>query len=140
MATTKHKFQRLVFNPENQNLNDFLDGLQKLAKNAFGVTVQAVIEQLIYANILPHLKKSINQAQLKNGTHEKIVLHLERELDLNCLEAPDELQVNTVTQQPKQQNPEKPKTTLPPLKKARSLSNPVPSTQTQNRPSSKQRE
>ena len=37
MATAKHKFQRLVFNPANQKLIDFLDELQKLAKDAFGV-------------------------------------------------------------------------------------------------------
>ena len=51
MATAKHKFQRLVFNPINQKLIDFLDELQKLAKDAFGVAAQAIIEQLIYANI-----------------------------------------------------------------------------------------
>ena len=59
----------------------------------------------------PHLKKSINQAQLKNGTYEKIVSHLERKLELNGLEAPDELQINTVTQQTTQTNSEKPKPT-----------------------------
>ena len=32
MATAKHKFQKLVFNPANQKLVDFLDELQKLAK------------------------------------------------------------------------------------------------------------
>ena len=37
--------------------------------------------------------------------------HLEKELELNCLEATDELQINTVTQQPRQQNSEKPKPT-----------------------------
>ena len=37
LATAKHKFQRLVFNPANQNLIDFLDELQKLARDAFGV-------------------------------------------------------------------------------------------------------
>ena len=46
----------------------------------------------------PHLKKSINQAHLENGTYEQIVTHLERELELNGLEAPDELQIKTVTQ------------------------------------------
>ena len=44
MATAKHKFQRLVFNPANQKLFDFLDELQKLAKDAFGVAAQAIIE------------------------------------------------------------------------------------------------
>ena len=37
--------------------------------------------------------------------------HLERELELNGLEAPDEMQLNTVMQQDTQQNPEKPKPT-----------------------------
>ena len=97
MATAKHKFQQLVFNPANQKLIDFLDELQKLAKNAFGVDAQAIIEQFIYAKMPPHLKKSINQAHLENGTCEQIVTHLERELELNSLEYPDETQMNTVT-------------------------------------------
>ena len=45
----------------------------------------------------PHLKKSIDQAHLETGTYEQIVTHLERELELNGLEAPDELQNNTVS-------------------------------------------
>ena len=96
MATAKHKFQQLVFNPANQKLIDFLDELQKLAKDAFGVDAQAIIDQFIYAKMPPHLKKSINQAHLENGTYEQIVTHLERELELQCLEYPDETQMNTV--------------------------------------------
>ena len=96
MATAKHKFQQLVFNPANQKLIDFLDELQKLANDAFGVDAQAIIEQFIYAKMPPHLKKSINQAHLENGTCEQIVTHLERELELNSLEYPDETQMNTV--------------------------------------------
>ena len=98
MVTAKHKFQQLVFNPANQKLIGFLDELQKLANNAFGVAAQAIIEQFIFANLLPHLKKSINQAHLENGTYEQIVSHLERELELNGLEAPDEMSIKTVTQ------------------------------------------
>ena len=97
MATARHKFQQLVFNPANQKLIDFLDELQKLAKDAFGVAAQAIIEQFIYAKMPPHLKKSINQAHLENGTYEQIVTHFERELELNSLEYPDETQMNTVT-------------------------------------------
>ena len=97
MATAKHKFQQLVFNPANQKLIDFLDELQKLAKDAFGVAAQAVIEQFIYAKNPPHLRKSINQAHLHNGTYEQIVTHLEKELELNNLEYPYETQMNTVT-------------------------------------------
>ena len=97
MATTKHKFQQLVFNPVNQKLIDFLDELQKLANDAFGVAAQAIIDQFIYAKMPPHLKKSINQVDLENGTYEQIVTHLERELELNSLEYPDETQMNIVT-------------------------------------------
>ena len=97
MATAKHKFQQLVFNPANQKLIDFLDELQKLAKDAFGVAAQAIIDQFIYAKMPPYLKKSINQAHLENGTCEQIVTHLERELELNSLEYPDETRMNTVT-------------------------------------------
>ena len=97
MATAKHKFQQLVFNPANQKLIDFLDELQKFAKDAFGVAAQAIIDQFIYAKMPLHLKKSINQAHLENGTYEQIVTHLERELELNSLEYPDETQTNTLT-------------------------------------------
>ena len=62
MATAKHKFHQLVLNPANQKLIDFLDELQKVAKDAFGVDAQAIIEQFIHAKMPPHLKKSINQA------------------------------------------------------------------------------
>ena len=96
-ATAKHKFQQLVFNPANQKLIDFLDELQNLAKDSFGVDAQAIIEQFIYAKMPPHLKKSINQAHSENGTYEQIVTHLERELELNSLEYPEETQINTVT-------------------------------------------
>ena len=111
MATAKHKFQRLVFNPSNRKLMDFLDELQKLAKDAFGVAAQAIIEQFIYAKMPPHLKKSINQAHLENSTYEQIVSHLERELQKNGLEAPDEMPISTVTQQTPQQNTNKPRPT-----------------------------
>ena len=111
MATAKHIFQRLVFKPANQELFNFLDELQKLAGDAFGVAAQAIIEQLVYAKRPPHLKKSINQVHLEIGTYEQIVSHLERELELNGLDTPDEMPINTVTQQAPQQNSEKPKPT-----------------------------
>ena len=117
MATAKHKFQKLVFNPSNQKLADFLDELQKLAKDAFGKAAHAIIEQFIYAKMPPHLKKSINQAHLENGTYEQIVTHLERELELNGLEAPDELPINNVSQQPRNTNADRPKPTCHHCKK-----------------------
>ena len=53
MATAKHKFQRLDFNRANQKLIDFLDELQKLAKDAFGVAAQEIIEHFTYAKKPP---------------------------------------------------------------------------------------
>ena len=85
MATAKHRFQKFVFNSANQKLVDFLDELQKLAKDAFRIAAHAIIEQFINAKVPPNLKKSINQAHLENGTYEQIVTHLERELELNGL-------------------------------------------------------
>ena len=43
MATAKQKFQKLVFNQANQKLVDFLDELQKLAKNALEIAAHAII-------------------------------------------------------------------------------------------------
>ena len=117
MATAKHKFQKLVFNPANQKLVDFLDELQKLAKDVFGIAAQAIIQQFIYAKSPPHVKKSINQAHLENGTYEQIVTHLELELELNGLEAPDELPINNMSQQPTNTNADRPKPTCHHCKK-----------------------
>ena len=117
MATAKDKFQRLVLNPANQKLIDFLDELQKLVKDAIGVAAHAIIEQFICAKMPPHLKNLINQAHLENGTYEQIVSHLERELELNGLEAADEMPLNTVMQPAPQQNSEKPKPTCQHCKK-----------------------
>ena len=111
MATAKHKFQKLDFNPADQKLVDFLDELQKLAKDAFGIAAHAIIEQFIYAKMPPHLKNSINQAHLENGTYEQVVTRLERELELNGLEAPDELRINTVSYNTANTNAARPKPT-----------------------------
>ena len=111
-------------------LIDFLDELQKLAKDAFGVAAQAIIEHFVYAKRPPHLKKSINQAHLENGTYEQIVSHLQRNVELNSLEAPDEMPRNVLTQQAPQQISDKPKPTCHHCKKIKSLSKSVPSAQT----------
>ena len=70
MAIAEHKFQKLVFNPAYQKLVGFLDEIQKLAKEAFGIAAHAIIEQFRYAKKPQHLKKSIYQAHLENGTYE----------------------------------------------------------------------
>ena len=117
MATAKHKFQKLVFNRAKQKLVDFLNEFQKLAKDAFGIAAHAIIEQFIPAKMPPHLKKSINQAHLEYGTYEQIVTHLIREPELNGLEAPDELQINTVSHNTANANADRPKPTCHHCKK-----------------------
>ena len=49
MATAKHKFEKLVFNPANHKLVYFLDELQKVGKGAFEIAAHAIIEQFINA-------------------------------------------------------------------------------------------
>ena len=72
MATAEHKlFQRLVFNPANQKLIDFLDELQKLAKDAFRVAAQAIIEQFIYAKMPPHLKNQLTRRIWKTARRNR---------------------------------------------------------------------
>ena len=71
----------------------------------------------------PHLKKSINQAHLENGTYEQIVTHLERELELNRLEAPDELQINTMSHNTVNANADRAKPTCHYCKRPRHYKN-----------------
>ena len=97
MPTAEHKFGKLAFNSSNKKPEDFLEELLSLAKDAFGIAAQAISEQLIYAEIPTHLKKSIYQAYLEKSANEQIVTHLERELELNGLEDLDDLQVKTVS-------------------------------------------
>ena len=52
----------------------------------------------MYAKLLQHLRKSINQTNLEYGTYEHIVTHHEKELELNGLKASDQLQIDTVGQ------------------------------------------
>ena len=107
-ASAKHRFNRLFFEPENQKLPDFLKELQESAEKAIGNNAHQMIETLLYAKMPPHLKKSINQVYLENGTYDQIVKHLEREMELNSLEA-DETSVKTqMTVTNKEQEAENP--------------------------------
>ena len=59
MATANHKFQKLVFNPANQKLVDFLDELQKLANDAIGIAATAIID----SQSDPHPEVCVSQSQ-----------------------------------------------------------------------------
>ena len=96
-ATAKHKWHRLVFDPNTMKLPDFLEELNQGAEKAFGDHAQKMIDCLLYAKLPPKLKRSVNMARLENGSYDEIVAHLERELELNALEESDDLPMATMT-------------------------------------------
>ena len=105
-ASAKHRFNRLSFEPENQKLPDFLEEVQESAEKIFGDNAHRMIENLLYAKMPPHLKKSINQAYLENGSYDQIVKHLEKEMELNGLEADEPLVKSRMTVTKKDQKTE----------------------------------
>ena len=68
-ATAKHKWLKLTFDPNTKSLPDFLEELNECAKKAFGDNAQHMIDNLLYAKLPLHLKRSLNLAYLENGTH-----------------------------------------------------------------------
>ena len=79
------------FDPLTQKLHEFLDILKKAAKEAFGSEAQQFIDKAIYAKMPDNVKKILNRAYLEDKPYNDIVLHLEREMRLNGLGAPDEV-------------------------------------------------
>ena len=103
-ATTKHKWQKLTFNPNTKSLSDILEDLNECAERAFGDNAQRMIDSLLYAKLPLHLKRSLNLAYLENGTYDQIVAHLGRELELSGLEIDGELTIPTMTAVPSNAN------------------------------------
>ena len=99
-ATAKHKWHKLVFDPNTMKLPDFLEELNQGAEKAFGEHAQAMIDSLLYAKLPPKLKRLVNMARLENAAYEEIVTHLERELELNGLEEGDDIHVPTMSTAP----------------------------------------
>ena len=87
------------FDPTKQKSHEFLDILQKTAKEAFGSEAQNFIDKVIYAKMPDHVKKILNRAYLEDKPYNDFVLHLEPEMRFNGLGAPDEttlVPLNTV--------------------------------------------
>ena len=98
-AKARCEWDKLHFDPTKQKLHEFLDMLQKTAKEAFGPEAQKFIDKAIYAKMLDHVKKILNRAYLEDKPYNDINLHLEREMRLNGLGVPDEttlVPLNTV--------------------------------------------
>ena len=96
-ATAKHKWHRLVFDPNTTKLPDFLEEVNQSAEKAFGDNAQKMIDSLLYAKLQPKLKRSVNIAGLENGSYDEIVARLERQLELNALEESDDLPMASMT-------------------------------------------
>ena len=105
-ATAKHKWHKLIIDPNTKSLPDFLEELNECAEKAFGDNAQHMIDSLLYAKLPPHLKRSLNLAYLENGTYDQIVAHLERELELSGLENDGELTIPTMTAVPPNDSPQ----------------------------------
>ena len=103
-ATAKHKWHKLLFDPNTKSLPDFLEELNECAERAFGDNAQHMIDSLLYAKLPPHLKRSLNLAYLENGTYDQIVVHLERELELCGLQNGGELTIPTMAAVPPNDN------------------------------------
>ena len=61
-ATAKHKWHKLVFDPNTMKLPDFLEELNQGAEKAFEEHAQAMIDSLLYAKLPPKLNRSVNMA------------------------------------------------------------------------------
>ena len=98
-AKARCEWDALHFDPTKQKLYEFLDIFQKTAKKAFGPEAQKFIDKSIYAKMPDHVKTILNRTYLEDEPYNDIVLHLEREMRLNGLGAPDEttlVPLNTV--------------------------------------------
>ena len=91
MAKTRCEWDALKFDPSTQKLHEFLDVLQKAANEAFGSEAQHFLDKEIYAKMPDHVKKVLYKAYLEDKPYNDIILHLEREMRLNGLGAPDEV-------------------------------------------------
>ena len=66
MAKARCEWNALKFDPSTQKLHEFLDVLQKTAKEAFGTEAQQFIDKATYAKMPDHVKKTLNRAYLED--------------------------------------------------------------------------
>ena len=96
-ATAKHKWHRLIFDPNTMKLPQFLEELNQGDKKAFVENAKNMIDSLLYAKRSPKLKRFVNMTRLEKGTYEQIVAHLGRDLELNELEKSEVLPMATMS-------------------------------------------
>ena len=91
MAKARCEWDALRFDPSTQIYTNFWTSSKKTAKEAFGSEAQQLIDKATYAKMPDHVRKILNRAYLEDKPYNYIVLHLEREMRLNGLGAPDEV-------------------------------------------------
>ena len=90
-------------------------------RGKIGRVAHNINEQFFHVEMPPHLGKCKNKVHLHNSTYEKIVTHLKKELELNSLETPDDIQLDQVSQHILKLSAEKLKTHATFEKKNRTL-------------------
>ena len=116
IETARCKWEHLYFDPSWQTFQDFLEQYQKQAQEAYGKDAPKLIETSFYAKMPTHLKRFLNQARLETESYDMMVQHLEKEMELNGLLAPNETNITGVHQievQETQQAPNPPKPSSP---------------------------
>ena len=103
-TTAKHKWHKLIFDPNTESLPDFLEKLNQSTERAFGDNDKHMIDSLLYVKLPPHLKRSLISADLQNGTYDQIVARLEKEIEFSGLENDGELKIPTMTAVPPNNN------------------------------------
>ena len=108
IAQARRERDALKVDPSTQKLHKFLDVLQKTEQESFRTKAQQLIDKAIYAKMPDHVKKTLNSAYLDDKLYNDIVLHLESEMRLNGLGAPNEVTLVTLnkieTDQPRNRN------------------------------------
>ena len=64
-ATAKHKWHRLIFDPNTMKLPDFLEELNQEAEKAFGDQAQKMIDSLLYAKLPPKTEAVRQHGQIR---------------------------------------------------------------------------
>ena len=96
-ATAKHKWHKLTIDPNTKSLPYFSEELNECAERTFADNAQHKVDSLLYAELPPHLKRSLKLAYLEYGKYVQKVAHLERELKLSGLENDGKLTIPTMT-------------------------------------------
>ena len=95
-ATAKNKWHKLTFDRKKKPLSDFLEEFNECAKSAFGDNAQHMMDNLLYAKLPPHLKRSLNLAYLESGTYDQKVAHLAKGIEVSGLENDVERSIPTM--------------------------------------------